>query len=184
MSDDFKNLVTGLYDLLVPVTDTEVRKRAVKSALMMLGDNPGFVEQKQKSDDAPDDGRDDHGGFNAKTRTWIRQNNVTTEQLSHAFHGTEIIAHQIPGANKREQTLNTYILTGIAQLLQTGEPRFSDDTARQACEQHGCYDTNNHSQTVNKKRGNAFTGTVKSGWQLTTPGLKTGADLVKAIAGT
>lgn len=113
----------------------------------------------------------------------MRQSNVTTEQLSHVFHGSEIIAHQIPGTNKREQTLNTYILTGVAQLLQSGEGRFSDDTARQACGQHGCYDTNNHSQTVNKKRGNAFTGTVKTGWQLTTPGLKTGANLVKTIAG-
>jgi hypothetical protein len=186
MSDEFKNLVTGLYDLLLPVTDADVRKRAVKSALMMLGDDLGFVEQKQKGDGgaaAPDDGGDDHVEFNAKARTWMRQNNVTTAQLSHAFHGSEVIAHEIPGANKREKTLNTYILTGVGQLLQTGEARFSDDTARQGCEQHGCYDSNNHSKTINKKRGNAFTGTVKSGWQLTTPGLKIGADLVKTIAG-
>lgn len=49
MSDDFKKLVTGLYDLLLAVPDAEARKRAVKSALMMIGDDPSIVEQKQKS---------------------------------------------------------------------------------------------------------------------------------------
>jgi hypothetical protein len=179
---DIASTTTDLFKLLEPL-EPELRKRAIKAALTMLGDDAAVTEAKPKGGGAADDVGEDIGDLNTKTRTWMRQNNLTAEQLSHSFQGTEIIAHQIPGANKQEQTLNTYILTGVAQLVQTGEPRFSDDVARQACEQHGCYDANNHSRTINKKRGNAFSGSVKTGWQLTTPGLKTGSDLVKAITG-
>src|SRR5258706_16320952 len=108
---DIASATTDLFKLLEPL-EPDIRKRAIKAALTMLGDETAVAEAKAKGGAAGEDVSD----FNAKTRTWIRQNNVTAEQLSHSFQGTEIIAHQIPGANKREQTLNTYILTGIAQL--------------------------------------------------------------------
>jgi hypothetical protein len=164
-----------LYDVLQPL-DSDTRKRAIAATMAMLGEvapEPA-AEKKEKAPDG--------GDYPTRVAPWMRQNSVTADQLSLVFHSGELIAHDIPGSGKREKTLSAYILTGVGQLLQTGEPRFTDETARQACEQHGCLDSNNHSQTINKKRGNAFTGSVKNGWQLTTPGLKTGADLVKQIA--
>lgn len=89
MSDEFKNLVTGLYDLLVPIADTDMRKRAVKSALVMLGDDPSFVERKPTGGGgaASEHGdSEEHGEFNAKARTWMAEQadrGSTRTRLSH-----------------------------------------------------------------------------------------------------
>jgi hypothetical protein len=129
MTVEFKNLVTGLYDLLLPIPDAEVRKRAVKSALMMLGDDPGIVDQKHKpSGGGGNDEADDGDDFNAKTKTWMKQNKLTAEQLGHVFHidgeNVEIIAHKVPGENLRDQVVNTYVLMGLRELIRNGNPNF------------------------------------------------------------
>jgi hypothetical protein len=188
MSDEIKNLVTGLYDLLLPVTDAEVRKRAVKSALMMLGDDPGFVEQKQTSSSgaaAADDANDsDSGDFNAKTRTWMKQSKLSADQLGHVFHiageDVQIIAHEVPGDNLRDRVVNTYVLMGLRELIRTGEPRFDEDTAKAECERLGTHGKTNHAAYA-KSGGNLLAGSAKSGWTLTAPGLKAGAELVKQL---
>jgi hypothetical protein len=189
MSDDFKNLVTGLYDLLLPITDADIRKRAVKSALVMLGDDPGIVDQKQKASsgagrDPADDEDDAAGSFNAKTKTWMKQNKLTAEQLGHVFHiddqTVEIIAHEVPGENLREKVVNTYVLMGLRELIRNGNPHFDDEAARTECERLGTHGKTNHVSYA-KTHGNRLTGSVKTGWTLTTPGLKAGAELVKGL---
>ncbi|PAY10971.1 hypothetical protein CK489_02160 [Bradyrhizobium sp. UFLA03-84] len=191
MSDDFKSLVNGLYDLLLPVTDAELRKRAVKSALVMLGEDPGFVEQKQQpkgggsssAHHADDDGGADH---NAKAARWMERNKISAEQIGHVFHvdgeTVEIIADKIPGAKQGEKVINTYVLVGIRELFRTGEPRFADELARTECERMGTHGKTNHA-TYLKTPGKALTGSVKAGWTLTVPGLTAGAELVKELAG-
>lgn len=188
MSDDFKNLVTGLYDLLLPVTESELRKRAVKSALMMLGDDYSFVEQKQKGGGGAvvvdDDGSEDHGELNAKARTWVRQNKLNQDQLGHVFHidgeAVDIIAHTVPGESLSDRVVNTYVLLGLRELIRTGDPKFDEETARAECERLGTHGKTNHSRYA-KSGGNLLAGSAKSGWTLTAPGLKAGAELVKKL---
>ena len=109
----------------------------------------------------------------------------SAQQLSQVFHVTDekadVIASDMPGKNKKDQALNAYVLAGIAQLLSTGEPTFTDKEARALCTSAGCYDQNNHSATL-KDKGNWFTGTKEKGWTLTAPGLKHGATLIKSLA--
>ncbi|MCK1337348.1 hypothetical protein IVB38_15245 [Bradyrhizobium sp. 38] len=191
MNDDFKNLVTGLYDLLVPITDTELRKRAVKSALMMLGEDASFVERRStggvSGGGATADHHDseDHGPLNAKARTWMRQNKVSEDQLGDVFHvdgeAVDIIAHTIPGESLSDRVVNTYVLIGLRELIRAGEPKFDDETARAECERFGTHGKTNHARYA-KSGGNLLAGSAKNGWTLTAPGLKAGAELVKKLA--
>ena len=60
----------------------------------------------------------------------MHTNGVTQEQLAHVFHiedgKAEVIASEAPGKNGQKKTINAYVLTGIAGLLQTGEAKFDD----------------------------------------------------------
>jgi len=92
----------------------------------------------------------------------------------------EIIIDSAPGKNQKTQTINAYVLTGIAGLLRTGEPKFDDKTARATCRKLGCYGGTNHA-TYLKKPGNILTGSKAKGWALSGPGLKAGAELIKQL---
>jgi len=187
MPDELKNLVNGLYDLLSPVTDTDLRKRAIKSVLMMLGDDPGFVERKgSPAGGSGGTGAGDDGEFNAKAARWMQRNGLTAEQIGHVFHidgdTVELIAERIPGSTQAEKVINTYTLVGICELLRTGEARFDDQLARTQCERMGTHGKTNHAKIVNAP-GNVMTGSIKTGWTLTGPGLTAAAVLVKELVG-
>src|SRR5262245_33425634 len=95
--------------------------------------------------------------------------------VPHTSDGAEVICH-VPGKNKKEKTINAYVLTGAASLLSSGEPTFTDKSAREVCSDAGCYDANNHAHNLDGK-GNLFSGSKKTGWTLTAPGLTHAATL-------
>lgn len=179
--------MTKIVEVLTPLASEE-RTRVVKAAMVMLGEEvPKESKQGGGTGDAGDD--TDAGtltSLSPRARVWMKQNSLGEAELQQVFHiaddGVEVIAAQIPGKGKKEQTYNAYVLTGIGQLLSTGNPLFQDKQARSLCERSGCYDTNNHSYTI-KNRGNEFTGTKEKGWTLTAPGLKRGANLIKELNG-
>jgi len=179
---DMKTLVTSLYDLLQPA-DTDDRRKAIKAALTMLGDSANAGSDAHADSDA--DENSDSAGFHIKAKSWMKKYTVTAEQLSHIFHmendTVEIIAHEVPGASTKQKTINAYVLTGIGQLLVTGEAKFDDKAGRAACQSLGCLNDSNHA-TYMKDKGNVLSGSKDSGWTLTGPGLKVGADLVKGLA--
>lgn len=112
----------------------------------------------------------------------MKQQGLTLEQTNQVFYfgdeGPEIIA-SIPGANKREQVRNAYVLCGIGRLLTSGETRFDDKVARGVCESGGFFDSTNHMKYM---KGSEFTGSREKGWVLTAPGLKLGASLVAQLS--
>jgi hypothetical protein len=172
-----KSITQAVVQVVDELTDfsPEERRRIVQASLTLLGDAP-----------APLDGRiaDKNGdhGFPAKANMWMKQYGLTAEQMSQVFHpgknGMEIIA-QIPGASRREQVRNAYVLSGIAQMLTYGETKFDDKAARQLCENRGFFDGTNHMKYM---KGVEFIGSKEKGWVLTTPGLKYGAALVIELA--
>jgi len=113
-----------------------------------------------------------------KARSWLKQHGVAVEQVNQVFHfgdeGVEIIA-PIPGANRKEQVRNAYVLCGIGQLLIKGETKFSDGLGRDICVYGGFFDSTNHSKYV---KAVEFAGSRDKGWVLTVPGLKLGGSLV------
>jgi hypothetical protein len=173
---DVPKIASQIYALLQPL-ESDARKLAIAGALAMLGEQM-MTTGTQKEDNA---GGDDATEYPRKATQWMKQNGVTSEQLSHVFHDGEIIAATLPGSSKKEKTVATYILCGIGNILKTGEPKFEDAAARETCQRHSCFDLSNHSGIIRASR-NLFTDSKDAGWTLTAPGLKQGADLVKQLA--
>src|SRR6185503_13827661 len=95
-------------------------------------------------------------GISPKAATWMEKNQITQEMLDHTFSvdgEVEVIASKMPGTSKRQQTVEAYIVTGLASYLATGSHEFTDDTARAVCKRVGCYDQPNHSNYL-KAMGN------------------------------
>jgi hypothetical protein len=173
-----KKSITQAVALLVDeLTDfsPEERRRIVQATLTLLGDSSAPLNERVENNSGSDD-------FPAKARMWMKQYGLSAEQMSQVFHpgenGMEVIA-SIPGASRREQVRNAYVLSGIAQLLAHGETKFDDKTARQFCERGGFFDQTNHTKYM---KGSEFTGSKERGWVLTTPGLKRGAMLITDLA--
>ncbi len=175
--------MTQIVEILTPLPSDE-RARVLQAALVLLGENKSFVNQSKNSEPELENNIEDTTSLPPRAVAWMRQNNLTADNLEQVFHitdnGAEVIAVHIPGKNKKWQTYNAYILTGIAQLLATGNPIFQDKSARALCESSGCYDNANHSAHL-KAKGNEFTGSKEKGWTLTAPGLKRGAELIKEL---
>ncbi|NDA46124.1 MAG: hypothetical protein EBY21_02370 [Alphaproteobacteria bacterium] len=116
----------------------------------------------------------------------MHQYGVANDQLEQVFlfeNGNfQLIAKNAPGSNGREKTINAFLLTGLGQFLTTGEAKFDDQVGRDACTLMGCFNAPNHANYITKGKGNYLSGSKKSGWTVTTPGLKLAADLVKGLA--
>ena len=158
---------------------SEERHRIVAASMTILGEVPArFVSEGET-----DDPRRDQGAQSpAKARSWMQQHGLTVEQIHQVFHfgdnGAEIIAH-IPGATRKEQVRNAYVLCGIGRLLTNGETRFEDKVARGVCESGGFFDTTNHTKYM---KCSEFAGSREKGWVLTVPGMNLGASLVTLLS--
>lgn len=183
MSTEATEAAVKLVGILTPLPSEE-RHRAIAAALMLLGEKPVSASTAMPKE------RDDNGGstgdenLSVRARNWMKQNGLTDEALSEVFHFSdgraEIIASSVPGKSASAKSLNCYVLAGVANLLSTGVPSFTDQFAREICQNMGCYDINNHSKTL-KEKGNEFSGTKDKGWELTAPGLKRGAALINEM---
>jgi len=177
MAKTIVEVVGTIVDELTPFGSDE-RRRAVDAAMTLLGEEkikPPRADVTQGDDE-------DLGTLSPRVKTWMRQNNLSMQELQQAFHienGLAEIIAEIPGKNNKEKVRNAYILTGVSNFILAGEQKFDDTTARALCERVGIYDSTNHSKYM--KIGNEFTGSRERGWTVTIPGLKAGANLVKEI---
>lgn len=158
---------------------SEDRHRIVAASMTLLGEAPArFVPEGEIDESRVAQGMQ----FPAKARSWVQQHGLTMEQITRVFHfgneGPEIIA-QIPGATRREQVRNAYILCGIGRLLANAETRFEDNVARGVCEAGGFFDSTNHMKYM---KCSEFTGSRDKGWVLTAPGMNLGASLVSQLS--
>jgi hypothetical protein len=167
-----------IVEVLTPF-GSEERHRAVHAALTLLGEQPTGAKGH---DDGRADG--DDRGLPRRAKAWLHQHGLKPEDLDQVFHRdgdrVEVIAAALPGHSTKERTLNAYLLTGVSQLIATGEPSFDDTAARNLCKNLGCYDDTNHATYVRDK-GNRFAGSKDQGWKLTAPGLAQAAALVRQM---
>jgi hypothetical protein len=168
-----------LVQLLTPLTP-EGRQRAIASAMMVFGETPSFKKTKEDDNDATTAGE----GICPKAAVWMKKNVITREQLEHVFSidkdAIDIIAAKMPGKGKAKQTVEVYVLCGVAIFLKTGEMSFTDECARKLCEKVGACDKTNHAANI-KKFGNLITGSKDSGWKITNPGLLAGSKIIKQL---
>lgn len=173
--------IEGVVRILAPLQSDE-RQRVIQGALVILRETSGlesssFTQNLEMGADT---------NLPSRARLWMKQNNLTGDQLSHVFDVSEgaatVLASGLTGKNNSEKTIKAYMLAGVAGLLSTGDPVFDDKVARSLCETLGCYDRTNHSKYM-KDKGNNFIGDKDKGWKLTAPGLKSAATIVKDLAG-
>jgi hypothetical protein len=176
--------LTAIIKLLEPLSSAQ-RQRTVAAAMMFLGEAPLEKPRQEKSGGSTDN--DDGGGegdYSPQITKWMKQNEVSAEELDRVFHfngdGTFDLLHA-PGKSKKEQTVNTYVLTGLGKYLTANDRAFDDATARANCEKIGCFDKSNHATHI--KNQPEFTGDRSKGYSITNPGIKRGAALVKEVAG-
>jgi hypothetical protein len=185
--DNIAGISTKLYGLLKPL-DSQLRKRAIRAALTMLGDEDADLGSDNTSKGHEDRGDGGNGGgrtgFPPRAKSWMNAEKIAADELGHVFdleHETEIIASRVPGKNTKDRTINAYLLAGISQLLQTGSMKFDDAAGRAAAKNLGCFNLGNHAKYMSQK-GNVLSGSKDIGWSLTAPGLKAAAVVIKELA--
>lgn len=167
--------IKTIVDELTPLGSDD-RKRAVQAAMTVLGEESIRPVQPEPVPIPEAE------NLSLRVRNWMRQNDISLQQLQQVFDiesGTAEIIAEIPGRNNKEKVRNAYVLTGVSNFLVTGEQRFDDAAARTLCERFGIYDSTNHTKYV--KGGNEFTGSRERGWTVTIPGLKAAAALIRDI---
>jgi hypothetical protein len=174
------DIVAAIVRDLTPLSSDE-RHRVVQASLTLLGESAATNTKSSVIDAQP--GIADNDEFSAQSRMWMKQNGLSSEQIHQVFQkgseGIEIFA-QIPGKTNRDKVRNAYVLLGVARLLSSGEAKFDDKAARALCEHSGFFDGTNHMKYM--KGGNEFVGSRDSGWTLTSPGKKYGANLVAELS--
>jgi hypothetical protein len=180
------NVVAGLVRQLEDLTSEE-RKRAVDAALTVFGDVYQGSSSRAKTTTTQGQGtgaEEPLKGISVVGSAWMKKNGISQEQIDEAFdfeNGKVTLILDAIGKSAREKTVNTYLLTGVAAMLESGWGSFSDETARTNCESLGCYDKNNHAKYMKKDFGNKITGSKKAGWKLTAPGLTAAAAALKPV---
>ena len=156
MATSLTQATIKLHEILEPLS-TEERRRAIAAALVLLGENPvveaGTAGRKAERQVVESDSEDD-SQLPAGAKQWMRKNSISLDALEHYFHfdaGT-VNPIELPGnaKAKREKTINSYLMQGIAGLLANGEASFTDDVARSLCQHFGCYDAPNHGKYLKK----------------------------------
>lgn len=178
-----KKITEALSEIveILATFESDDRKKIITAALTLLGETP-VANSASETGTGTDVHGPSLGDFNGKARMWMKQNNLTSDEIEQAFHlngGAAEVIMEIPGDNKKLKTLNAYLLTGASNLIASGEAKFADKEARDLCTKSGCYDATNHA-TILKDKGTDFTGSKSTGWTLTAPGLKRAATLVKS----
>jgi hypothetical protein len=184
-------LFIRLVDAIRVVPASE-RGRYVHAAMVFLGaplDGPKLVPPNAlgaSGSNIPDAGTSPQM-FSRRVKVWMSQNALDEGAFESAFHfspsGVEVIAHTVPGRSNRERVRCCYLLAGVQAFLSTGDPRFDDESARAICRDLGCYDAANHATYV-KALGNLLAGSKSSSYELTHPGLKAAAELIRELPST
>ncbi len=182
-----RTALNTIVDALQPLQSPD-RKRAVLGALHFLGEEwSSLPDRTPPSPEAGADVADSAtDSFEHAVQAWMKKNDLSADDVEQVFafeDGKINIIADLPGKGKRENTIVIYTLMGVGIYLYTGQRKFSDDAAREACVQHNAYDSKHHAETM-KDLKNELTGDKKSGWTITLPGLKKGASILKAIAAT
>lgn len=115
-STEIPSVASKLYELLEPL-EAQLRKRAIKAALAMLGDDDfGFEPANAKGTRTEESDGADRSDLPRKVQTWMKSNSLGDDHLQHTFHiqdgKVELIAGDSPGRNGKERTINAYVLTG------------------------------------------------------------------------
>lgn len=179
--------VPKLVHVLEPLSPDD-RQRAIAATLVLFGQpTPTSREIAAIKGGVTEVQHDLGDDLSPKAVAWAKKNGVTRELLDHVFaidaDSVDVIAGSMPDTGKRKQTVQAYILCGLASFLKSGDVAFADNDARALCNKVGCYDIANHGAYI-KGFSNLIHGSKGAGWKLTNPGLIEAAQIIKRLAPT
>lgn len=188
MSDDVAKsgqnpaeLALTIYNLLAP-HESEVRRRVMQSAMTLLGET-AVGASVTAADAQASSGEFDDLKLGPRALKWIQRYAISRPMLDELFHLTgddiDIIANTVPGASRREMTVNCYLLSGVRGLLKDDLPSLDEGETIAVCKRLTAYDKNNH--TTNRQAvGNRMSGSRPT-FTLTGPGEAAAAELIKQM---
>jgi hypothetical protein len=177
-------LALAIYNLLVPY-ESDVRLKAVQAALLSLGESALSARHAAApaTITSPDSSPLGEMSLGPKALRWAQKHGITSAMLEEVFHITsqsvDVTASSVPGASKREMTVNCYLLSGLRGLLKDDLAVLDDSDAIALCKRLTAYDKNNH-PTHRRSVGNRMTG-AKPYFTLTGPGETAAAEVVKQM---
>jgi hypothetical protein len=172
-------LALEVYNILVG-RDSDVRQRVMQSAMTLLGETVPSAAARPSPQAESGFGDVKLG---PKAMRWIQKHAITREMLEELYHlgdeGMDIIAGSVPGASKREMTINCYLLSGIRGLLKNDAPTLDETETVAVCKRLTAYDKNNHPSN-RLAVGNKINGSRPT-FTLTGPGETAAAELIRRM---
>src|SRR5580704_2747683 len=104
-------LALEIYNTLLP-HPSDVRLRAVHAALALFGESVSSTSSASPNNVS--DGTTEFGDLRLgpKATKWLQRHGISRAMLDEVFHvtdtGVDVTASSIPGASKREKTINCY----------------------------------------------------------------------------
>src|SRR5262249_18998560 len=121
--------IEAVVRILGPL-ESEERQRVIHGALVILREPIVGQTRIDVGQSSEDGAAANTVGISPRARTWMRQNTLVDDQLAHVFDISDgvatVIVSDVSGRSVAEKVMKVYALAGIASLLASGEPTFSD----------------------------------------------------------
>ncbi len=119
------------------------------------------------------------------TANFFEQNGISSEEYSRVFEydgsSCSIIVANLKDTAKSNKQAKLALLLGVKGLLETGDAHLSRDSLVELCEEHDAYDKTNFSKHMKGSR-KQWLLQRGDGWNLTVPGKKEAAQVIKQLA--
>jgi hypothetical protein len=117
-------------------------------------------------------------------RTFVNANGLTTGMLEKVFHplgsGAQLLATEIEGNGKSGKVANLAVLLAVRQALESGSFVCTLKELREMAVHYDCYDSTNFSKSFQTYKSYFKPRAKGADLELSGPGLKKGAELIKA----
>lgn len=179
-------VIAEVYGLLSPLSAPERAAvlAAVRAAFGVESTTRGPVEGRRDPPVVAEQARS-AAPFGQHAMAFIRRAGLSQDDLEEVFvfHGdseVEVNVGRLPGNTAKEQTHAGYLLVGAASFLATDGAEISEKQVTDFLKLHGAYNQANHA-AYRKSLGNLVTGTKRSGFKLTTPGLRRAGEVIREL---
>jgi len=124
-------------------------------------------------------------GIPLAASTFFSQNDIAREQWERIFHFDgnvcNVIVQDLKGKSLSVKQIRLALLLGMKNQFVTGTSSISKDELINMCKQYATYDSGNFAIHM-KNQKNLFLPKENKSWELTRPGYKKAAQVIKELA--
>ena len=141
------------------------------------------ASQQQTSNDAT---QSQSAGAPDSVKPFLTANGITTELLGKVFHptgpGAQLLASEIPGNGKSGKVITLSLLLAVRQALESGAFVCTLKELRELAVHYDCYDSPNFASSLKANKNYYKPREKGADLELSGPGLKKAADVIKSVA--